>query len=511
MRIVTAEQMKQIETNALSYSLSYERMMENAGSAAAALICQAGPVEGRCVTLFCGKGNNGGDGFVAARRLKEAGADVAVILTDGMPRTEQARAMYALLQQMDMEIREYEADPQFLTQRLAQTQILVDAIYGTGFHGTLDEKHQDICKLMNGLGVDLYALDLPSGVDTDTGAADPHAIRATFTVVFDSDKPATVLPAAAQYCGEVLLADIGIPEQAHQDIQQKYHLVTGEAVFERLRPRPRESHKGTFGKLLIIGGCQRFMGAVSLASLAAMRSGVGYVTLASTKEVCRTVFPLIPEAVMLPLKQTSEGAISYDAMEPLKEALERATAVLIGNGLGTGEDACRIVYEVLQTAQCPVVVDADGLNVLSRRIDILQEAKAPVALTPHLMEFSRLTTLPVEQLAQDPLRMGLAFAEEHQVTLVLKGAYTNTITPQGQVCINTTGNAGLAKAGSGDVLAGIIGALAAQGHPIQDACACGVWLHGLAGDYAAQDLSQYGMLPRDVIDGLAKVFVDHGR
>lgn len=223
------------------------------------------------------------------------------------------------------------------------------------------------------------------------------------------------------------------------------------------------------------------------------------------------MFPLIPEAVMLPLKQTSEGAISYDAMEPLKEALERATAVLIGNGLGTGEDACRIVYEVLQTAQCPVVVDADGLNVLSRRIDILQEAKAPVALTPHLMEFSRLTTLPVEQLAQDPLRMGLAFAEEHQVTLVLKGAYTNTITPQGQVCINTTGNAGLAKAGSGDVLAGIIGALAAQGHPIQDACACGVWLHGLAGDYAAQDLSQYGMLPRDVIDGLAKVFVDHGR
>lgn len=511
MLIVTSKQMKQIEENALSYGLSMERLMENAGSSAAAVIRRDTGVEGRYVTLFCGRGNNGGDGFVAARRLFEAGANAAVILTDGEPKSEQARTMFELLRETDIAVANYGDDPDWLADRLAMTDILVDAIYGTGFHGELDERHRDICRLINGVDVATYALDIPSGVNADTGAADVCAVCADVTVVFDSDKPATVFPASERWCGEVVLADIGIPPEAHGGISSDYRLVNRDWVFENLPKRARESHKGTYGKLLNVAGSQRYMGAAILSSLAALRTGAGYVTLASTKEVCRSALPMLPEAVLLPLRQNADGAVSSESLGTILEAAQKSTAVLAGNGLGTGENTAEIIYELVKSVSCPLILDADGINVVSRNIDILRQAVCPVILTPHLMELSRLTGVSLEQLSQDVLSYGLNFAKEYRVTLVLKGAYSYTVTPQGRVFINTTGNAGLAKAGSGDVLAGIIASLAAQGRTPEAAAVCGVWLHGMAGDYAAQEFSQYAMLARDVLDALPAVFRDHDR
>ncbi|MEM1483401.1 NAD(P)H-hydrate dehydratase [Oscillospiraceae bacterium PP1C4] len=511
MLIVTSEQMKTIEQNALNYSLSLERLMENAGSAASMVIRRTVGVEGLYVTIFCGRGNNGGDGFVVARRLTEAGANVAVILTDSKPCTVQAKAMYELIVKMEITVVEYGSDAAYLTERLAATDILVDAIYGTGFHGDLDARHRDICHLINGVDAKTFSLDIPSGVTADTGFASECAVQADVTIVFDSDKPATVLPSAQSHCGNVVVADIGIPPEAREGIESAYLLVDSQFVFNHLKKRRRDTHKGDYGKLLNVAGSQKYMGAAILASLAAMRTGAGYVTLASTKEVCRTALPLLLETVMLPLKQNTDGSISYDSMTEILEAVQKSSAVLIGSGIGTGADACHIVYEVLKAAQCPVIVDADGINVISKNIDILRQANCNVVLTPHLMELSRLTTLPVEQLKKDTLTVGLAFAKEYKVTLVLKDAYTTTVTPNGRVSINTTGNAGLAKAGSGDVLAGIIGGLAAQGHAPEIAAACGVYLHGLAGDYAAENRSQYGMLARDVIEMLPGVFLDNDR
>ncbi len=511
MLIVTAEQMKTIEANSTEYALSMERLMENAGSAAAIAIRQITDVEGRFVTIFCGRGNNGGDGFVVARRLHEAGANVAVVLTDGQPRTEQAQAMFSILSGMEIAVVEFEADPVYLAERLAETDLLVDAIYGTGFYGELDEKHRDICRLMNGVGVQTVSLDIPTGVAADTGAADGFAVCADVTIVFDSDKPATVLPGAAAWCGEVVVVDIGIPPKAREGIEPLYTVVDEEFVFGILLPRRRETHKGSYGRLLNIAGCQRYMGAAMLSSLAALRTGAGYVTLASTKEVCRTALPNLTEAVMMPLRQNADGSISYDSIDTILQEAERSSAILLGNGLGTGSDACHIVYDLIQTVKCPLIIDADGINAVAKNIDIIRQAQAPVVFTPHLMELSRLTTLPPEQIRRDLLSIGKRFAEGYGVTVVLKDAYTNTIAADGQVYINTTGNAGLAKAGSGDVLAGVIGALAAQGHEPAVAAACGVWLHGMAGDYAANEFSQYGMLPRDVIRMLPRVFADHGR
>lgn len=511
MLIVTSQQMKTIEANALNYSLSYERLMENAGSAAAAVIRRTMEVDGRFATIFCGRGNNGGDGFVVARKLCEAGANVAVVLTDGEPRTEEAKAMLRLIGVMEVAVVEYGDDPQYLAERLAETDLLVDAVYGTGFHGELDERHRDICRLINGVEVETFALDIPSGVSANSGFADACAVRADVTIVFDSDKPASVMPCAQKYCGKVVVADIGIPPEAHADIISNYTLVDGGFVFDRLPMRMRESHKGDYGRLLNIAGSQKYMGAATLSSLAALRAGAGYVTLASTKEVCRTTLPMLLEAVMLPLRQTPDGSISAQSIDEILAAVPKSDAVLIGNGIGTGEDACRIVYEVIRAAKCPLIIDADGINVVSRNIDILKEANCKIVLTPHIGELSRLTTLPIPQLKQDITGCGLNFVKEYGVTVVLKDAYTCTVTAAGHVYINTTGNAGLARAGSGDVLAGLIGAFAAQGREPELAAACGVWLHGMAGDYAAEEFSQYGMLPRDVIDMLPRVFCDHER
>lgn len=348
MRILTSEQMKTVERNSLNYSMSCERLMENAGSAAAAAIRRAADVEGRYVTIFCGRGNNGGDGFVAARRLSEAGANVAVVLTDGDPKTPEAAEMLRRIGVMDIAVVGYGDDPEYLTERLASTDLLVDAIYGTGFHGELDGRHRDVCRLINGVGVRVFALDIPSGVNADTGEADPCAVRAGMTVVFDSDKPATAMPAAAEYCGEVVVADHRHPAEAHEGVEPLFTLVDRGWVFDRLPRRRRDTHKGDYGKLLNVAGSQRYMGAAVLSTLAAMRSGAGYVTLASTKEVCRTVLPMLPEAVLLPLAQNPDGSLSYKAMDALLEAAERSTAVLVGNGLGTGPDACRIVYELVR-------------------------------------------------------------------------------------------------------------------------------------------------------------------
>lgn len=510
MRILTSAQMKQAEKNAWEGSLSYAQMMENAGAAAARAIQEQLPHPGARVTIFCGRGNNGGDGFVVARLLSQAGMDVAVVLTDGIPRTEDALAMYQKLAGLPVQVVPYGEDADWLALRLSEANLLVDAIYGTGFHGELDGPHRDICRLLNGVEVLTCALDIPSGVTADTGWADPYAVRADFTVVFDSHKPATVMPRAAQWCGRVLVRDIGIPEEAHRGLESQYRLIGKAEVFSVLKKRVRESHKGSYGKLLVVAGSQRYMGAAMLTTLAAMRTGAGYVTLASTKEVCRTVLPGLPEAVMLPLRQNPDGSISAGSLEEILQAAQKSSAVLVGNGMGLGDDVCRIVYELVTHSQVPLVIDADGINALARNIDILKKGSCPVVLTPHRMELSRLTTLPMEELAQHGIQAGQRLAAQYGCTVVLKDAYTHTVTPQGEVWINTSGNAGLAKAGSGDLLAGMIGSLAAQGYSPEQASACGVWLHGRAGDYAAARRSQFGMLPRDVLDGLTQLLADEG-
>lgn len=512
MRVVTKEQMKRIEQESLSYDLTFHRLMENAGSAAAAFIRRTFQVGDLGCMVFCGAGNNGGDGLVVARKLSESGANVLVVLTDGAPAGEEAAAMHATAEMMQLPIAMWAQSREKILEHLPHIDIIVDAIYGTGFHGKLDEAHAEICAAINGAIAAVVALDIPTGVECDTGRADENAVRADFTVAFDSLKPLHVIPSSLALCGVIELADIGIPEEAHGDLAVNFGSLTTEQVFSHLPHRTADSHKGDFGRLLCVCGAARYRGAAALAALGALRCGAGMVTVASTEPVCAAVAAHVLEATFLPLGEAEQGCIdSESAAALLPAALESATAVLFGCGLQNTPHAARILSFLLRNAPCPLVIDADGINALSGNIHLLREAKAPVILTPHPGEMARLCGTDTAEIQRDRFSAAMQFAREHGVVLTLKGAQTLTALPDGGVYINRTGNPGLAKAGSGDILAGMIGALLAQGIAPTLAAACAVHLHGLAADATAARFSQYGMLPSELLRDLTEVFSANGR
>jgi len=495
--------MKQIEDKSLLYELTYYRLMENAGSAAAAFIRRTFDVEGLSCIIFCGRGNNGGDGLVVARKLAESGARVLIVFVDGMPRSKEAQAMYSMVELMELPVcKDFDAAYDQLMSLVAQADIVVDAVYGTGFRGQLDQRQALVCSLINSAIAAIISLDVPSGVECDTGRAASGAVKADFTVVFDSYKPLHIQQAAADFCGLVELVDIGVPPEAKEGVGREFLTVDTTQVLALLPPRLADSHKGTFGWLLNIAGSACYRGAAALSTMAALRAGAGRVTLASTELVCQNAAGHILESIFLPLPSTSQGTISRDAVTTLCDAMPTATAVLVGCGLGDTADSAALLSSVLQNAVCPVVVDADGLNALAGNIHLLSEKKAPVVLTPHPGEMARLLGVSTEEVQGNRHGAALHLAENHGVIVVLKGHETVVASPDGTVVLGSTGNAGLAKAGSGDLLAGMIGGLLAQGMEPRDAAVCAVHLHGLAADLTAQRLSQRTMLPSDILEDI---------
>ena len=511
MRVVTSKQMKQIEEQSLAYGQSYLSLMQHAGQAAAQFICKKIDVKGKRVLVLCGRGNNGGDGFVVADYLAGQGANVVVVLTDGQPKTPQAAQMFAVLQKANLPVVQYAENQESVHRAMENLDIIVDGIYGTGFHGSLDVLHAQLCRQVNQAVAAVFALDIPSGANADTGAISEDTICADFTISFHALKPAHVASPACECCGKITVADIGIDEQAHQGIEPYMVIPDRKMVFSILKPRQPDSHKGNYGKLTVIGGSRRYIGAPMLACLSAMRSGVGYVTLASTKTVCSTVAPHLLETVLFPMEESYDGTIHFRENSLLTEQLQRSTAVVFGCGLGVSEDTQMLLDQVIRQANCPILLDADGINLLAKNINVLKAANAPVVITPHLGEMARLTGLPIEQIRADAVSIAAQFAQDHQVTVVLKGHRTVIASPDTVLFVNVTGNAGLAKAGSGDLLAGLIGSLLAQGLAPHLAAACGVYLHGAAADRTAKRLSQYGMLPQDILQDLCGIFLEENR
>lgn len=512
MRVVTSKQMKEIERRSLQYDLTYHRLMENAGSAAAAYIRRTFQVEGLNCMVFCGGGNNGGDGMVVARKLFENDAKVLVVMVGKPPESPEASSMYTTARLMEIPIADFSQNREKVLEVMGEADIVIDAIYGTGFHGALGDTARAACSAINSAIAAVIALDVPSGLNCDTGEADSDAVRADFTVVFDSYKPCHILTASKPYCGRVELADIGIPDKARHGIVSRHGLLTAETVFSHLPPRKPDSHKGAYGRVLSLCGSSRYRGAAVLSALGALRCGAGIVTLASTEPVCAAVAASVPEATLLPLPESALRTIDYaGALEPLAAPLKRASAVLFGPGMETNSETARLLAHVLRESACPVVLDADGINALAKNINILQEAKAPVILTPHSGEMARLTGRPAAEVEADRTGIASGLAQSRNAVVVLKGMETVIAAPDGGVFLNPTGNPGLAKGGSGDVLAGMIAAFVSQGIEPYYAAACGVFLHGAAADRTAERLSQYGMLPSELLNDLAVIFAENGR
>lgn len=501
MRIVTAAQMKQIEAAASRYQLSYRQMMENAGCGAARYIQEVlRQMDGLHCLVFCGKGNNGGDGYVVARKLYEQGAQVTVVAMD-VPRSADACAMHQLVQELGIPVLSFAQDREQVEELADQVDVVVDALYGSGFHGQLDEQSAQAAGIINSAIAAVFSLDVPSGINCDTGEAADDAVHADFTIAFDSYKPAHLLQKYLPQLGKVELSSIGADPLAYREVEQTHFVLEEEDVYAAIPRKEEACHKTSTGKLLNIAGSAGCAGACVLSSTAAMRSGAGYVVTGMPA----ALYPIAGPALL-------HSPIRFvETVADVPSALEGCSAVSIGCGLGVGQRQQEILQGVLQYAKCPVVIDADGINCLCGDISMLVGASCPVILTPHLGEMARLCGVSTAQIAAAPLPWAQKLAAQWNVIVVLKGAHTVVAAPDGRTYLNQTGNPGLAKAGSGDVLTGIIASLLSQGMEPLEAAACGVWLHGAAADRCAQRLSIYYMQPDDILSDLGELLREHIR
>lgn len=501
MTILTVDSMRRLEEAAVAQGLSYLRLMENAGSAAARALRSAASLRGQRVVVLCGNGNNGGDGFVVARRLLDEGARLTVILMSGAPVTEQARDMLSRLSGTDITLIHLETEPFLAAEAVQSAGFIVDAVFGIGFHGALPDYMRHLFRLVNQSAAFVLAVDIPSGLHADTGEADADTIRAARTVTFSAMKPALVSAAAQPYYGQVEIAAIGIDNELIERFRHGLMTIEWGMVAACFPPRNPEAHKGTFGHLLAVVGSEGMAGAARFCVEGALRCGVGLVTAAVPREVYPILSAARPEAVCLPLDDTGAAA-----QLRLREAGRRADAVVMGCGLGRQADT--LVWDVLTHGDTPLVLDADGINAVAAHIDKLKTVHRPLVLTPHVGEMARLTGLSIRDIEADRTTVARTFAEEYGVTLVLKGHETLVAAPHRSLLRNRTGNAGMATGGSGDVLAGMIASLLAQGFDPYTAAMCAVHLHGLAGDRAAARLSQHAMLPSDLLTELGGLFLD---
>lgn len=512
MRLLTAEEMRQVEQHAAKFGLSYQRMMENAGAACARNIrnvlekSQSGK---RNVCVVCGKGNNGGDGFVIARKLRESGYGVTVILANGYPQSQESVYMYKAVLDNSIPTVWYDADKVKTLQCIKNCDVIVDAVFGFGFYGVINEDTAVLFENMNSSDAIVFSVDVPSGAYCDSGLCAEHSVKADYTIAISALKPSHVMYPAASLCGDIIVVGIGIPEESFGFVDSTLYTYNPKEISVLFPGREMTGNKGTFGHVLCICGSRNMVGAATLSASAALRSGAGLVTVAFPECMYIPLATKLTETLLMPLEANMEGTLSAKALPKLIESLDKYDAVLIGCGLGVNDDTIQVVSQVIANAKCPVIIDADGINIVSTDINMLRKAAVPVILTPHPGEMSRLIKVSVENIQSDRAAVAKNFADNFLVTLALKGA--NTIVATGgshRVYVNSTGNTGLSKGGSGDLLAGLVAGFVAQGMSPVDATSAAVYIHGYLGESVSESSSVRGMLPTDMLERLPEVMAD---
>ncbi|MBQ9383248.1 MAG: NAD(P)H-hydrate dehydratase [Ruminiclostridium sp.] len=502
---VTNEQMRAAEENAGKNGISAMKLMKNAGEASYSNISRIlGGVGDKNFVILAGRGNNGGDGIVIADLLTENGASAILVFVQDLPKSETARQCYSTYEKV-VKSCIYVHRQDAVKRAIESCDAVIDCVFGTGFHGQLEDNLKELFSFVdeNCPGVKI-SIDVPSGIDSDTGEIADCAFKPDHTVVLAAMKKGLYSHPAFESCGKITLADIGIARSFYDSCEA---VLSDEVLREFLPARPAVSHKGTFGKLLNISGSAFYTGAALLSTNAALRMGVGLCTLATPARVINAIAPAVPETTYLPLEQDFDGFIDDKAVDMLMIELEnkKYDALLMGCGLGDRKATADLTEIVIRSADCPVILDADGLNAAAQNINVLKESRQSVIVTPHPAEFSRMTGRSVPEIQRDRIAAAKSFAKEYNCIVVLKGVNTVVAAPGGETFVNTTGNAGLAKGGSGDVLAGMIASLAAQGVQPLYAAAVGVYLHGLAADTLAAKRGMAGILPRDIPEILPDV------
>lgn len=556
MKIVTPKQMRKLEEHSEKLGVSKRQLMENAGNKLAELI------DGYCrdeaklrpedcsVVFLAGTGNNGGDCYAAAGVLVYKGYRLTIIHIGGLPRTPLAQEMLSKLPREritfiegfrsgNVEAAIEAAELDYMTIQPADentegsgsehnplddlmeaerrrmglikgavigAQVLVDGVFGTGFRGELDKDTMGIFAI--GSGAYRIAVDVPSGGDSSAGTVAAGTFKADETITFGYIKTGMSQFPLKKFCGRITIADIGIPSAALEILggEHQYHRIERNFLAFYPPKRERDAHKGDFGTVLVIAGSSSMRGAASFAALGALRSGAGLVRVASVEKCIDTVSVLAPEATFIELDSDDYGYMLYDSSrEPLAEAMKKADTIVIGCGMGVTPDTIELTKFVAANTDCPVVIDADGINCIAKDIDILRKKNSDIIITPHMGEMARLLRCETSMIADKRLLVAEQYAMQYGITVVLKGAGT-IVASHNSVAVNHTGNAGMSVGGSGDVLAGMIGAAIAQGCGVFDGTCAGVYMHGLAGDTAAKKLGMEAMLPRDIIGSLPEAF-----
>ena len=511
MKVVTAAEMRQIDQDTIGViGIPGIVLMETAGSAIVRAIEQHYPTSQR-IGILVGKGNNGGDGLVIARQLAHAGRDVFIFLVSAPDSfTGEAEINLQIAKRLGLQIEEILTDTGFygtgtVPTTLASCELFVDAIFGTGLRGTVRDPIATVINAINSLATPILSVDLPSGLDADTGHPLGTCVRADRTVTIGLPKRGLLVHPGAEFAGKLEVVDIGFPEQVIDAQDIKVNWTTTAQASQWVPPRLPASHKGTYGRVLVVAGSTGMTGAAALASEAALRAGAGLVTLAIPKHLNPILEGLLPEVMTLPLPETDAGSLSVSATSAILEFAEKTKSVLaIGPGLSQHPDTVALVQQLVrenreQELGRRMVVDADGLNALSQAPEVISLLDREAILTPHPGEMSRLANASVLGLEADRIRTAQQFASEHNLTLVFKGAPTVAGLPNGDVWINSTGNPGMGTGGMGDVLTGILAGLMAQGHSSETAAVLGIYLHGLAGDIAAEALGMHGLIASDVL------------
>lgn len=511
MFVVTSNQMYQAECNAVSRGISFPQLMENAGCACAAIIKKQFNINksnSKKVLVICGKGKNGGDGFVIARKMWEYGCDVTVMLACGEPKAKDAIDMYSLVETAGIDIVSYNNNLTLLKSYIENAEIIVEAVFGTGFSGSLNHSLSVLAQAVNSAKAPVIAIDVPAGTDCDSATVQGTVFKADITIAISAYKPIHIMKPCNKYCGKIVTADIGIIKDDFRKLDSVACFTLNASEIHQMMPKRKiVSNKGTYGHALCVCGSMRMTGAAYLAVGGALRCGTGLVTAAFPQSAYAAIAPKLVEPLLLPLDSSLEGTFSFSAASGILDASNKATAVLMGCGLGFNKDTVRLVTNLIREIKKPLILDADGINALSTNIDILKEAQAPVIITPHPGEMSRLCGKSVAEILANPIATAYEFAKKYGIVVVLKGA--NTVVCDGKtdkIYLNTTGNSGLARGGSGDLLAGMAVSFLAQGISPFDAAVCAVYLHGLCADYVAEKTSMRGMLPSDVLNALPELF-----
>ncbi len=513
MRILNADQMREADRRTIQdIGIASLVLMENAGrQVVAAIESLYADLAERRIAIVCGKGNNGGDGFVVARTLQQRGFDVSVFVIGRIGDIKgDARTNLTILGNIGQTVVEVadETAWELHGSEITAHDLIIDAMFGTGLSAPLTGFYETVVADINAAGVPIVAIDIPSGLSSDTPDLIGDSIEATVTVTLGAPKMSRVLPPAEGKAGEVVIADIGIPSEVIEQLEgPQIELLTRERVRALIQPRAADAHKGDFGRVLVVAGSMGKSGAAVLCGQGAMRAGAGLVTIASPRSCQPIVAAHAVECMTEGVDETNEGTVTYSAVEQVLGM--NADVIVAGPGLGRGESVTTFVRGLVDSFEGPLVLDADALNAFADDpASLVGREGRDLIITPHPGEMARLVGCSVEDLQADRIGIASDFAKRHQLYVVLKGYRTLIVTPDEKVFVNPTGCPGMATGGTGDVLAGMLGAWLAQLLDAEAACKVAVYLHGSAGELADADNGEVSMTAGDLVDHIGDAILE---